>query len=192
MAARGVVEGVGELPRDRVELHRPLLSLWVVRRGAPGCKGGGRYLKSFSYGASSTILPAVEHCYPVTHLRHKAQVVGNEHHGHVKATLDLPDELDDLHLDRHVKGARRLVGDKELRLTGECGGDDHPLFETSAQLVRVIVALCSGEGMFTTSLPSRPPLRCRLTRTGPVVLECLRDLEPYCKSGLRAVVGSWG
>jgi hypothetical protein len=48
-------------------------------------------------------------------------------------------QLQNLRLDRHVERRRGLVGDEELRLTGERHGDHDALAHAAGELVRVIV-----------------------------------------------------
>ena len=53
--------------------------------------------------------------------------------------LHLLDELEDLGLDRHVEGRRRLVRDEEAGVARERDRDERPLLHPPAQLVRVLV-----------------------------------------------------
>ena len=50
----------------------------------------------------------------------------------------LVEELEDLGLDRHVEGGRRLVGDEQLGLAGERHGDHDPLAHAARELVGVL------------------------------------------------------
>ncbi len=54
-------------------------------------------------------------------------VVGDEEDGHVLLLLQHLDELEDLRLDRHVEGGRRLVGDQQLGPAGQRHGDHDAL-----------------------------------------------------------------
>ena len=47
------------------------------------------------------------------------------------------EELEDLRLDRHVEGRRRLVGDQQLRLQRERHRDHHALAHAARELMRV-------------------------------------------------------
>ena len=53
--------------------------------------------------------------------------------------LDSLDQLEDLGLDRHVEGGRRLVGDEQLGIAGERHRDHHALAHAARQLVRVLL-----------------------------------------------------
>ena len=70
------------------------------------------------------------------HLAHDAEVVGDEQHGHAHLALQLLQELEDLRLDGDVEGRRRLVGDQQVRLVGECHGDHDALTLSARQLMR--------------------------------------------------------
>ena len=74
---------------------------------------------------------------PIGHLGHDAQIVGDEDDRGAGRFLQVSHEIEDLGLDRHVEGSGRLVGDQELRLTGQRHGDHDPLGHASGQLVRI-------------------------------------------------------
>ena len=59
-------------------------------------------------------LAGVHHGDPVAHAGDDAEVVGDQQHGDVEALLQIGEEIEDLRLDRHVEGGRRLVGDEQL------------------------------------------------------------------------------
>ncbi len=75
-----------------------------------------------------------------------AQVVGDQHHGGPGDLLGPLQHVEDLRLDGHVEGGRRLVGDDQARVVGDRDGDHHPLAHPAGELVR--------EGV-------DPTLRCR-------------------------------
>ena len=60
-------------------------------------------------------LAGVHHGDAVAHAGDDAEVVGDQQHGDVEALLQVGEEVEDLRLDRHVEGRRRLVGDEQLR-----------------------------------------------------------------------------
>jgi hypothetical protein len=51
--------------------------------------------------------------------------------------LQLPHQLQDLRLDRHIDRGRRRVGDQQVRLVGQRHRDHHPLALAAGELVRV-------------------------------------------------------
>ena len=55
------------------------------------------------------------------------EIMRDENHAHVLATLNVADQLEDLGLGRHVQRGRRLVGDKDGRLERERHRDHHSL-----------------------------------------------------------------
>ena len=114
-----------------------------------------RCLEEFLNGGLFHDTSGVEYRDPVTHPGNESQVMGDEDHCHTEVILDLLDELDDLYLDRHIEGTRRFIGDEEFRPTGEGGGDDHPLLETTAQLVRVIVCVHFQTNWLERTVPDR-------------------------------------
>ena len=56
-----------------------------------------------------------------------AQVVSDDEDGHPQALLQFAQELKDLRLDRDIESGRRLVGNQQRRLAGQCHGDHDPL-----------------------------------------------------------------
>ena len=67
------------------------------------------------------------------------QVVGDEDDAHLVLVAQLVDEVEDLHLRRHVESRRRFVGDQDARLAYEGHGDHDALTHTARELVRVVV-----------------------------------------------------
>ena len=68
-----------------------------------------------------------------------AQVVGDEDDAHLVLVAQLVDEVEDLHLRRHVESRRRFVGDQDARLAYEGHSDHDALTHTARELVRVVV-----------------------------------------------------
>ena len=58
---------------------------------------------------------------------HDAEVVRDQHHGHVPVPLLPAQEVQDLVLHRHVQRRGRLVGEEQRRLAGKRDGDADPL-----------------------------------------------------------------
>ena len=74
------------------------------------------------------------------------EVVGDQHHGGTGLVRDPLDQLEDLGLDRHVEGRRRLVGDDQLGVEGQGDRDHHPLAHPATQLVGVAAQALLGIG----------------------------------------------
>ena len=70
---------------------------------------------------------------------HNTQVVGDEDDAHLVFVAQLVDEVEDLHLRRHVQGRRGLVRDEDARLAHEGHGDHDALTHAAGELVRVVV-----------------------------------------------------
>ena len=81
-------------------------------------------------------LAGVHDRHPVAHLGDDAQVVGDQHDGRAGLVAQVAHEVEDLRLDRHVEGRRRLVGDQQLGLAGKGHGDHHALGHAARHLVR--------------------------------------------------------
>ena len=113
------------LSRDRVEQQR---GVGVMRRR-----------EDLLDGALLHDAAVVQHHHPVGQPPHHGQVVGDEQVGHVGAGLQLPQQLQDVVLHRHVEGRQDLVAQDQLGLRGEGLGDGHPLGLAPAELGRVAV-----------------------------------------------------
>ena len=53
---------------------------------------------------------------------------------------DLADQIEDLSLNRHIESRCRLIGDQNLRLTGESHRDHDSLAHTARHLMRILVS----------------------------------------------------
>ena len=67
------------------------------------------------------------------------EVVGDEEDGSTVLPVDLFQQLQDLRLDGHVQGGGRLVGQQQLGMGDDGGGDHDPLEHPARQLVRILV-----------------------------------------------------
>ena len=75
----------------------------------------------------------------VTGLGNHAHVVGHQDHGHPRPLLQIHKEREDLILDRHVEGRRRLIRQNELGLGSHRHGDHRTLEHAARPLERVFV-----------------------------------------------------
>ncbi len=91
-------------------------------------------------------LAAVHDHHAVGRLRHHAQVVRDQQHGHARVVAQAAQQIQDLRLDGHVEGRGGLVGDDEIGVVGDRDGDDGPLAHAARHLVRVVVDACLGAG----------------------------------------------
>lgn len=84
-------------------------------------------------------LAGIHHDDVVRGFGHQRQIVGDQQQRHVFALLQVQQQFDDLRLDGHVERGRRLIGDQQLRPTGDGHGDHHALAHAAGKLVRVHV-----------------------------------------------------
>ncbi len=80
-------------------------------------------------------LAHVHHDHIFRHLRHDAQVVGDVHDRHPQFALQVAHEPQDLGLGGHIERRRRLVGNEQAGVTGECHRDHRALAQASRQLM---------------------------------------------------------
>ena len=81
----------------------------------------------------------VEHGYVIANLRDEAKVVGYEDEGEAAVALQPRQEFQDLSLNRHVEGGRRLIGDYQVGVGRQRHGQHDPLLHAARELVGVAV-----------------------------------------------------
>ena len=79
-------------------------------------------------------LAVAHHADPVGDFGDDPEVVGDEHHRHAAASLQVADQFEDLRLGGDVERGGRFVGDQQLRLQSQCHGDHHPLALAAGEL----------------------------------------------------------
>ena len=84
-------------------------------------------------------LAAVHHQYVVGYLADDPQVVGDEEDGCAVPALQLPQQVEDGLLYRHVEGGGGFVGDEYVGFVDEGHGDHHALLLAAAEFVGVAV-----------------------------------------------------
>ena len=121
-------------------------------------------------------LAVIHHAYPVGHLAHDAEIVGDEQHRHVEFGLELEQQVEDLRLDGDVERGGRLIGDEQVGLVGERHGDHHPLPLAARELVRIGVEPALGvvDADLVEQIEHARP-RCAVRQTA-MDLEHLADL----------------
>ena len=80
----------------------------------------------------------VHHGDVVGHLRHDAQVVGDEDEAHAVPLAEPAEQVQDLGLDRHVERGRRFIRDQERGFVRDRHGDHGALTHTAGKFVRVL------------------------------------------------------
>ena len=88
-------------------------------------------------GALFDHLAVLKHDHAICDLGDDAEIVGDEHDGHVAAALQIADQLEDLRLRRDLERRGRLVGHQHGRLQRQRHGDHRALALASRQLMGV-------------------------------------------------------
>ena len=73
---------------------------------------------------------------PIRIRRDRREVVGDHHHRDAALAGQHPEQVEDVRADAHVEHADRLVGDQQVRLQGQAGGDHDALALAAGQLER--------------------------------------------------------
>ena len=100
-------------------------------------RGGGRALHHAA---------GVHHGDLVRHLRHHAEVMGDQHDRHAGLALQVAQQVQDLRLHRHVQRGGGLVGDQQVGRAGQGHRDHHALAHAAGHLVRILVQPAVGGG----------------------------------------------
>ncbi len=82
-------------------------------------------------------LAMLKHDHAVGDIGDDAEIMGDEHHRHVAATLQVADQFQDLRLRRDVERRGRLVGDQHGRFERQRHGDHRALTLAAGQLMRI-------------------------------------------------------
>ena len=80
----------------------------------------------------------------LAHLRHDAEVVGDEYGRGFVLLVQRAHQVQHLGLDGHVQRRGGLVGQQQLRGTGQGDGDDHALLHAAGELMRVFIVAMGG------------------------------------------------
>ena len=110
--------------------------------------------------------------------------MADEEDRHVKLAAERAQQLDDLRLNRHVEGARRLVADQQLRLDGEGAGDCGALALSAADLVGI--ALCKVRRK-SAALQQLPGALARICFGQAVVAHALADAVSERAAGIKGL-----
>jgi hypothetical protein len=82
--------------------------------------------------------------HPPAHIGDQAEIVADHQHSGPFCRAQVANEIEDLGLHGHVERRRRLVGEKQVRITGQCDGDHDPLAHAAGELMRVILHAALG------------------------------------------------
>src|ERR1019366_3517284 len=94
-------------------------------------------VEQVEHGRLLDLAAGVHHDHAIAAFGDDAEVMRDHHDGHAEAALQVPQQLEDLRLDRYVKGGRRLVGNQHLGVAGERQRDHHALGHAARELVRI-------------------------------------------------------
>ncbi len=117
-AAAGSLEGAGDRAFDR---DQALPGGLAQARHSPQEVHGIRMLgvaEDLAYRSILHHLSEIHDGDRVSDLRDHTQIVSDEHDRHAQAFLQPAHQVEDLRLDRHIQGRRRLVRDQQRRVTG--------------------------------------------------------------------------
>ena len=89
---------------------------------------------------------AVHDINPVHVLGDHTEVVADQDHRHAEVVHQVPDQIEDLFLDRDVQRRGRLIGDQQVGAAREGHGDHHALALAPGQLVRIVAEPFGGLG----------------------------------------------
>ncbi|MCY1232775.1 hypothetical protein D9M72_452890 [compost metagenome] len=81
----------------------------------------------------------VHHHHPVGEIGHHPHVVGDQHDRGAVLVPQVPQQLQDLRLNRDVKGCSGFIGDDQSRVEGKRGRNDHTLLLASGKLVGIVI-----------------------------------------------------
>ena len=92
--------------------------------------------------------------HAVGHFGDDAEVVCDEEEREPHPLLQVPQQVEDLRLNRDVERRRRLVGDEERGPAGKCQRDERALAQPARELMRILRTRRSGSGTLTVARSS--------------------------------------
>src|SRR6185437_5696693 len=105
-----------------------------------GQKGGGVGVEGVGVQAGARLLlddrAGVHDAGAVADGAGQLEIVGDEEHGQAALAAQVVEDRHHLRLGGDVESGRRLVGEQQLRLRQQRGGDHHPLQQPAGELVR--------------------------------------------------------
>ena len=130
-----------QIRRRAVDGGEGLLGVFAV-----GGHGGAQAQRVGMRGAVEHVVGAaglqdfagVHHGHLVRHAGDDAQIVRDEHDGHVVLALQVTHEVEDLRLDRHVEGRGGFIGDEDGGFAGQGHGDHGALQHAAGELERIL------------------------------------------------------
>ena len=101
-------------------------------------------------------------------------------------------EVEELRLDRHVEGGRRLVGDQHGRVRSERDRHRDPLAQPARELVRDTASAAGSAPARRPPRAAKPPCARASCRERPRWVSRLSVIwRPTVSSGFRLVIESW-
>ncbi len=97
----------------------------------------GRGVEHLGDAAGLDHRAVLHHADPVGVAPHDRQVVADQQQSEAAGGFLGCQQLQDLRLDGHVQGGRRLIGDQQRGVVGQCHRDHHPLPLSAGQLMRI-------------------------------------------------------
>ncbi len=193
-AAGRRVGGIGHLAGERVHLAaspRPRGRRSAPPAAAPACTGGAGRSETASHGPSSTTRPRYMTAMRSEMWRTIAEVVGDEHVGHVELVTQARQQVHDPGLHRDVERRQRLVEHDDVGFDREGAGDADPLALPAGQLVRVAVGEAPARmPTISSSSPTRRVARIACAAAGARA-STSSSARPTVSRGLSEAYGSW-
>ena len=121
-------------------------------------------------------LAVLEHDDAIGDIGDDAEIMGDEHHRHVAAALQVADQFEDLRLRGDVERGRRLVGHQHRRLERQRHRDHRALPLAARELVRIGAHAAFGVGQADFAQQAEGLLLPFFRRQQAVRLEHLGDL----------------
>ena len=87
----------------------------------------------------------IHHADRIGDMFHNRKIMGDKQVGQSKLLLELPEQVDDLRLDRHIQRGNRLVADNEIRSKRQRPGDADSLPLPARELMGIPLLIVGGQ-----------------------------------------------
>jgi hypothetical protein len=162
--SRWWIDGVGHFTRHLLAFVARQTEVWYRIQQHP-CVWMLRLAEEDALGCHLTKAAKIHDADMIGNVMDDGKVVAYEQIGQSEPPLKLFDQVENLRLDRHIKGGGWLVANKKSRVAGDRSGDRNALTLAAAEFVGIFFTVARGETdlaeQFVDTLANRCMVACK-------------------------------
>ena len=98
------------------------------------------WIEQHSFGGTKLgVLAGIGHGDTIAQIAGQSDIVGNKYHRDSGILFEVLEQIHDLSLNADIERRGRFIEDEQIGVHYQCGGDDHALLLSAAQLVRIAI-----------------------------------------------------